>query len=101
MQIVGKRVLLRDEVRETDYEDFFRWRNLEEWHYYDEPDKPLIPMPRAEFEIWRRRPKTITSTSHSWQIDALAKHIGWVNYYQLDEQAGYAYVGIVLPEPET
>jgi RimJ/RimL family protein N-acetyltransferase len=28
------------------------------------------------------------------------KHIGWANYYHLDEQLGYAYVGITLPEPE-
>ena len=102
MHIVGKHVLLRDEKLETDYEDFFRWQNLEEWDYYDEPDKPFKPISREEFESRRKRPKTITSASHPWQIDTIqGKHIGWVNYYQLDQQAGYAYIGIDLPEPET
>jgi len=102
MQIVGKHVVLRDEIQETDYEDFFRWHNLAEWNYYDEPDAPFKSMTREESETRRKLPKKTTSASHSWQIDTVqGKHIGWVNYYQLDEQAGYAYVGIDLPEPET
>lgn len=100
--MVGRRVLLRDEIQEKDYGDFFRWRNLEEWNYNDEPDKPFKPVTLEEFESWRRRPKSMPSGAHRWQIDTLeGKHIGWVVYYQLDEQAGCAYVGIDLPEPET
>jgi hypothetical protein len=34
MRIVGARIVLRDEPKETDNEDYFRWRNLEEWEYY-------------------------------------------------------------------
>ncbi|MBU2610181.1 MAG: GNAT family N-acetyltransferase [Chloroflexi bacterium] len=102
MQIVGRRVVLRDEIQETDYEDFFRWHNLEEWNYYDEPDAPFKAMTREAFESWRKRPKKTVSASHSWQIDTIdGKHVGWVDYYQLDEKAGCAYVGIDLPQPET
>lgn len=102
MQIIGKRVVLRDETRETDADDLFRWLNLEEWNYYDEPDAPFKPPSRDEFMLKQNQPKKVTTTSHRWQIDSVeGKHIGWVNYYHLDEQAGYAYVGIDLPEPET
>ncbi len=102
MQIVGKRVILRDETRETDADDLFHWRNLEEWNYYDEPDASFKPVSREEFMVKQSQPKKIPTSSHRWQIDSVeGKHIGWVNYYHLDEQAGYAYVGIALPEPET
>ena len=40
MQCVRQRIPLRDEIGETDHEDFFRWRNLEDWNYYDEPESP-------------------------------------------------------------
>ena len=46
-----------------------------------------------------RRP---SPNSHGWSIDSTeGQHIGWVNYYHLDEQAKRAYVGICLPEEET
>lgn len=37
MRIAGERIALRDEPQESDNKDHFRWRNLEEWDYYDEP----------------------------------------------------------------
>ena len=41
MRSVGERIVLRDEPRETDSKDYFRWRNLEEWKYLDEPWTPF------------------------------------------------------------
>jgi RimJ/RimL family protein N-acetyltransferase len=106
MEIRGTRIVLRDEWRSSDDEDRFRWRNLEEWNYYDEPDKPLEGMDREEYERRlqerRRNPRMTAPSSHSWQIDTSeGRHIGWVNYYGLDEQAKRVYVGICLPEEET
>lgn len=105
MRILGKRVVLRDERRDTDDEDLFRWLNLEEWNYYDEPDKPFKGISREEsqkrLEDRRRRSGKPSPNSHTWQIDTVeGQHIGWVNYYHLDEQAKWAYVGICLPEEE-
>ena len=105
MRLPETRIVLRDERRDADDEDLFRWLNLEEWNYYDEPDRPFRGMSRGEFErqveqrrCWSREP---SSNSHRWQIDtAEGRHIGWVNYYHLDEQAKRAYVGICLPEED-
>ena len=104
MRIVGARIVLRDEPRETDNEDYFRWRNLEEWEYYDEPWTPF----RGEisWEEWERRrrerekePAEPPTTRHIWQIDTVeGRHIGWILYYGLDRQAGCATIGICLPE---
>lgn len=105
MKILGTHIVLRDERRGTDDEDLFRWLNLEEWNYYDEPDKPFKGISREEFEKRleerRRRPGKPSPDSHNWQIDTVeGQHIGWVNYYHLDEQAKRACVGICLPEEE-
>ena len=109
MRLPGIRVVLRDELgdelRHTYDEDLFRWLNLEEWKYYDQPDKPFTGMSRGEFEKrlkeQRSRPTESRPRSRGWHIDTTeGQHIGWVNYYQLDEQAKRAYVGISLPEEE-
>ena len=105
MKILGTRIVLRDERREGDEEDFCRWWNLEEWQYYDEPDVVFKRISRAEYERQlqelRRRRREPAPDSHAWQIDTLAgRHIGWVNYYHLDAEAGRAYVGICLPEED-
>ena len=105
MRLPGTRIVLRDERRDADDEDLFRWLNLEEWNYYDEPDKPFRGMSRGEFEErlkeHRSRSREPSSSSHGWHIDtAEGRHIGWVNYYDLDEQARRAYVGIDLPEED-
>ena len=105
MRLPGTRVVLREERRDADEEDLFRWLNLEEWNYYDEPDKPFTGMSRGEFEkrVEQRRCQSRgpSSNSHRWQIDAAeGRHIGWVNYYHLDQLAKRAYVGICLPEED-
>ncbi|MCZ7546918.1 MAG: GNAT family N-acetyltransferase [Anaerolineae bacterium] len=102
MSIVGQRLLLRAEKRDTDAEDLFRWLQLEEWQYYDEPHQPFQPISREDFDRRQQRPKPPQSSSARWQIDTLeGRHIGWVVYYGLDALARTAYVGIDLPEPET
>lgn len=103
MAIIGKHVVLRGERRESDDEDLFRWFKLEEWLYYDSPSSPFKSISREEFEArCRRRPKTPAPGTHTWQIDTVeGKHIGSVRYYQLNEQAGYAYLGVSLPEEST
>ena len=101
MRIEGKQVVLRDEPRDGDSEDLFRWLNLEEWNYYDEPDKPFEPVTREEFEIRRNHPRQPIASAHTWQVDTLGgRHIGWVNYYHLNDREGHALVGIALPEPQ-
>jgi RimJ/RimL family protein N-acetyltransferase len=102
VKILGTRIVLRDERRDTDDEDLFRWLNLEEWNYYDEPDKPFQGMSREEFdkrrEEWRRRP----GKRSPWQIDTVeGQHIGWVNFYHMDEQVKRVSIGICLPEEKT
>jgi RimJ/RimL family protein N-acetyltransferase len=105
VEILGTHIVLRDEKRDTDDEDLFRWLNLEEWNYYDEPDVAFAGLSREEFERRleerRRCPREPSPNSHRWQIDTVeGQHIGWVNYYHLDEQAKRAYVGVCLPEEE-
>lgn len=105
MEIKGTRLLLRDSKRASDKEDFFRWRNLEEWQYYDGPDVPFQSISREEYEKQLEKKsfqsKPATSTSNHWQIDTLeGRHIGWVNYYQLDSKAKRVYIGICLPEED-
>jgi RimJ/RimL family protein N-acetyltransferase len=107
MRIIGERIVLRDEPRETDNEDHFRWRNLEEWDYYDEPWTPSRG--QVSWEEWEQRrrerektPREPSTTSHVWQIDTVeGRHIGWVLYYDLDRQAGQATIGVCLPEEDT
>jgi RimJ/RimL family protein N-acetyltransferase len=103
VNISGTCIVLRDEWRDSDNDDFFHWHNLEEWNYYDEPDKPFKRIRREDFqkqlEEARRHPVKPSPHSHSWQIDTIGgRHIGWVNYYHLDQQAKRVHVGICIPE---
>jgi RimJ/RimL family protein N-acetyltransferase len=105
MIINGKSITLRDEPKETDFEDYFGWWNLEEWKYYDQPDQPFKPISRDAFlEMWNQyksQSKT-TVTSHQWQVETTEnRHIGWVNYYQYDQELGQSFVGICMPEENT
>ncbi len=105
MQIRGKQLLLRDDDRPADDEDLFRWMNLEEWNYLDEPDKAFEAITRDEFDSKlaerRKKPKAPTPGSHTWHVDtAEGAHLGWLNNYHMDPAAGNAKVGICIPEPE-
>ena len=106
MRMVGKRIVLRDEPKASDAEDYFRWRNLEEWEYYDEPWTPFGgKVSREEYERRRRkqqrRPRRPSVTSHRWEIDTLGgRHVGWVVYYCLDKEAKRAEIGVALPEED-
>ena len=106
MEIPGNCIVLREYRPEPDDEDFFRWYNLAEWQYHDEPGQPVEGVSREAYdrrlEERRRRPEQPDPSTHSWQVDTHAgRHIGFVNYYQLDEQARRAHVGAGLPEEET
>jgi RimJ/RimL family protein N-acetyltransferase len=99
MKTIGKLVALRDEPRDSDNEDLFRWCNLEEWNYYDEPDQPFKAITREQFDLWLQRPHPVAPGMLRCQVDTLqGQHLGWVVAYQFDEQAGSIYVGIDLPE---
>ena len=50
MKIKGQRVILSDDPRDSTSDDFFRWFNMEEWQYYDQPDQPFQPISREEFD---------------------------------------------------
>lgn len=102
MQIMGEKIVLRHEKHDGDIEDAFRWINLEEWQYYDEPDATFHPISRRAFEEQRQRPKPSSRDSGRWEIDTReGEHVGWVSYYKLDEAARIVYVGLDLPEEHT
>jgi RimJ/RimL family protein N-acetyltransferase len=106
MRLAGTHIILRDKGRDSDDEDLFHWLNLEEWAYYDQPDKPFTGISREEFNERlkenRRRAREPSTNSHGWHIDTTeGQHIGWINYYHLDEQAKRVYLGICLPDEET
>jgi RimJ/RimL family protein N-acetyltransferase len=101
MEIIGSLVILRDNRRDTYNEDFFRWRNLEEWQYYDEPDSPFEHISKKQYEAKHGKSRGNPEGSHTWQVDSVdGKHIGWVNYYNLDKKKGVTYIGICLPEED-
>ena len=115
MKIKGQRVILRDDHRDSATDDFFRWLNMEEWKYYDEPDRPFQPISREEFdkrakkdreEFDKHNKKKSKGSSSSrpypgWHIDTVdGQHIGWVSYYNWDQEEKSAFIGICIPEEE-
>ena len=98
MKIKGQRLILRDDHRDSDYDDLFRWLNLEEWKYYDEPDQPFQPISREEFD---KRAKKKSRPSPGYHIDTVdGQHIGWVTCYNWDQEEKSAFIGINIPEEE-
>jgi hypothetical protein len=66
MKIEGQRVILHDDPRDSDSDDLFRWLNLEEWKYYDQPDQPFQPISREEFDkLFKKKSKEASSSSNS------------------------------------
>ena len=104
MKIKGQRLILRDDHRDSDHHNLFRWLNLEEWKYYDEPDQPFQPISREEFDkrIKKQSERSSSSSnSKGWHIDTVeGQHIGWVNYYNWDQEEKSAFIGICIPEEE-
>jgi RimJ/RimL family protein N-acetyltransferase len=101
MRIAGARVVVRDEPRDGDDDDRFRWLNLEEWAYYDHPDRSFEPLTRKDFEE-KLLARDSGGTSKVWkrlQIDsAEGEHVGWVNCYDRDEAAGSTRIGICVAD---
>jgi RimJ/RimL family protein N-acetyltransferase len=105
LKIEGQWIILRrDDPRDSDYDNLFRWLNLEEWKYYDQPDQPFQPISREEFD--KRLEKQVersssSSSSKGWWIDTVAgQHIGSISYYNWDQEEKSAFVGISIPEEE-
>jgi RimJ/RimL family protein N-acetyltransferase len=102
MQITGERVVLRDERRQSDQETWFRWLNLEEWQYYDEPDAPFRPVSRETLEArWSRLESSAPSLPRSYIDTREGRFIGWVNTYGFDPESRSLFIGICLPEEDT
>ena len=109
MKISGQRVILHDDPRDSSSDDFFRWFNMEEWQYYDEPDQPFQPISRDEFdkrakknrEEFDKKAKEKSRPNTSFHIDTVdGGHIGWVNCYNWDQEGKSAFIGICIPEEE-
>ena len=105
MKIKGQRVILRDDHRDSDSDDFFRWLNIEEWKYYDQPDQPFQPISREEFDKRAKKNREKSDKRNkkdrptSWHIDTLdGQHIGWVNTYNWDQEEKSVFIGICIPE---
>ncbi|MEA3438745.1 MAG: GNAT family N-acetyltransferase [Chloroflexota bacterium] len=108
MIIKGKRVIIQDD-RDSDPEDYFRWFNLEEWQYYDQPDKPFQPIGREQFdkrakknrESFDERKEKKNRPNPGYHIDTVdGQHLGWVSIYNWDQEEKSTFIGINIPEEE-
>jgi len=98
MKIKGQQVILQDDPRDSASDDFFRWMNMEEWKYYDQPDQPFQPISLEEFD---KRAKKKSRPSPGYHIDTVdGQYIGWVTCYNWDQEEKSAFIGINIPEEE-
>jgi len=109
MKIKGNRVILSDDPLDSDSDAFFRWFNLEEWQYYDQPDKPFQPVSREVFDERARKNRekfdelaqNKSRPNPGYHIYTVAgQHIGWVNCYNWDQGEKSVFIGISIPEEE-
>ncbi len=115
MKIKGQRVLLTDDPHDSVSDYYFRWFNMEEWQYFDQPDRSFQPISREDFDkrAQKNREKSdkhkkenpegssSSKPSPGWHIDTVnGQLIGWVNYYNWDEAEKSAFIGICIPEEE-
>ena len=113
MKITGQRVMLHDQPRDSSSADYFKWFNLEEWQYYDQPDHPFHPISRQEFDKRAQKNRedidqrnqhqskgsTSPRPSTTFHIDTVnGQHLGWVNCYQWDHEEKSVFIGICIPE---
>jgi RimJ/RimL family protein N-acetyltransferase len=101
MRLAGNLVVLRSESVDGDDGDMFRWLNMEEWAYYDHPDRPFEPVTREEFDgkVQARASGKAGVVWQRLQIDtADGVHIGWVNCYERDEAVGSTRLGICVAD---
>jgi len=108
MIIEGKRVILQDD-RDSDPEDYFRWFNLEEWQYYDHPDRPFQPISQEQFDErakknrkgFEERAQDKSKPKPGFHIDTVdGQHLGWVSIYNWDQEEKFTFIGINIPEEE-
>jgi RimJ/RimL family protein N-acetyltransferase len=103
LKIKGQRIILRrDDPRDSDHDNLFRWLNMEEWKYYDQPDQPFQPISREGFDKqMKKQSDHPSSSSKGWWIDTVeGQLIGSINYYNWDQEEGSASIGICIPEEE-
>jgi len=109
MKIKGQWVILSDEPRDSNSDDFFKWFNLEEWQYYDSPDHPFRPISREEFdkraeknrEGYDERVEDTSKPKPGYHIDTVdGQHIGWVTIHNYDQEEKSTFIGIGIPEEE-
>jgi RimJ/RimL family protein N-acetyltransferase len=112
MKIKGQRVILHDDPRDSTSDDYFRWFNMEEWRYYDQPDQPFQLISREEFDQRAKknledydkkakRNKGESRPNPGYHIDTVdGQHIGWVNCYKWDQEEKSTFIGICIPEEE-
>ena len=108
MKIKGQRVILHDDLRDSS-DDYFRWFNMEEWQYYDQPDQPFQPISREEFdqrskknrEGYDKRVMDKSRPNPGYHIDTVdGQHLGWVTIYKWDPEEKSTFIGICIPEEE-
>jgi RimJ/RimL family protein N-acetyltransferase len=102
MRLSGRHVVLRDEPGAGDDDDMFRWLNMEDWAYFDHPDRAFEPISREDYDgrLRRRESGAASSVWKRLQIDTTeGEHIGWINCYEYDEAIACTRVGICVPCP--
>jgi len=109
MEIKGQLIMLSDDPHDPEGDTFFRWLNLEEWKYYDEPDKAFQPISREEFdkiakkneEGHKKNKEDRSRPIPGFHIDTVdGQHIGWVSTYKWDPDGKSVFAGISIPEEE-
>ncbi len=97
--IRGEMVVLRD-ARPGDVDDYVRWWDSgRQWQKWDAPWEPLPQVKDVIFRLENRLGQQPPVPRISMEVDTIdAHHVGWVNRYWIDENAGWLEVGINLPE---
>lgn len=97
--IKGDRVVLRD-AHPKDVDDYVRWWDSgQQWQKWDAPWEPLPRVGDVVCRLEQRLKQEPPVPRISMEVDTLeGDHVGWVNRYWVDEDAGWLEVGINLPE---
>lgn len=110
MEIVGKKVYLRD-FEEADIADHIYWNTKEtEWKKWDTPWVRSSVFDEAEYreKMWKKCQRELSSQAIRYSFEICEKdterHIGWMNAYTIDRKYeacsgdGDIALGIDIPE---
>lgn len=97
--IRGNWVVLRD-AHQGDVDEYVRWWDHgQEWQKWDAPWEILPQVNDVVARLKNRLRQEPPVPRVSMEVDTVdGDHVGWVNRYWLDENAGWLEVGINLPE---